>query len=199
MLLLRGLLLGLSAAASPGAFQAYLLARALRGGWDRTWSAAFAPLISDGPVVLAVLVILTQVPDWLLRGLRLAGGLFLLYLAWGVLRSLRSEPGTADSPPVDSPRQTIWQAALMNALSPGPWIFWSTIAGPTFLQGWRRSPLEGGAFLLGFYTAMVAVLLGLIALFAALGKADARAVRLLHGLSGLLLAGFGVYQLVGGW
>jgi threonine/homoserine/homoserine lactone efflux protein len=137
------------------------------------------------------------------RGLRLAGGLFLLYLAWGVLHSLRSLRATSAAPAAAggagevSPRQTIWQAALMNVLSPGPWIFWSTVAGPAFLQGWRRSPLEGGSFLVSFYAAMVAVLLGLIALFAALGRADARAVRILHGLSGLLLAGFGVYQILG--
>ena len=196
-MLIQGLLLGLSAAASPGPYQAYLLGRSLREGWRKTWGAAFAPLFSDGPVVLIVLLILTQVPDWLARGLRLAGGLFLLYLAWGALRAFFARDAAA-AEPRDHVRRTFWQAILINVLSPGPWIFWSTVAGPVFLQGWRISPLSGAGFLLGFYAAMSAFLLGWIAFFALVGRADARVVRWLHGFSGLLLAGFGVYQIAAG-
>ena len=60
-------------------------------------------------------------------------------------------------------------------------------------------PASRKAVVLSACRGVTDALLGLIALFAALGKAEKRAVRLLHGLSGLLLAGFGVYQLVGGW
>jgi threonine/homoserine/homoserine lactone efflux protein len=67
-----------------------------------------------------------------------------------------------------------------------------------FLQGWRHAPLSGAGFLLGFYAAMSAFLLGWIAFFSLVGRADARVVRWLHGFSGLLLAGFGVYQIAAG-
>lgn len=199
MYFLQGLLLGISAAASPGPFQAYLLARALKGGWRRTWAAAFAPLISDGPVVLLVLLVLSVVPAWLLAALRLAGGFFLLYLAWGILSPLlRSKPDETapegGASPPQSGGKTLWQAAVMNALSPGPWIFWSTVAGPAFLQGWQAAPADGFGFLAGFYSAMLAVLSVLIAVFAVLGRARPRFVRFFHLVSGLLLAGFGLYQ-----
>ena len=79
--LTQGLLLGGMAAAQPGPFQAYLLSQTLKNGWRRTMWAAFAPLLSDGPIVILVVLILTQTPDWFLTLLRVAGGGFLLYLA----------------------------------------------------------------------------------------------------------------------
>lgn len=191
--LLSGLGLGFAAAAQPGAFQAFLLARALRGGWRGTWSAAFAPLLSDGPVVLISLFVLTQVPDWFARGLRLAGGLFLLFLAWGVLRGLGKALPVAPADPLRG--RTIFQAALMNLLNPAPWIFWTAVAGPVFLDGWTQSPGLGLSFVAGFYLAMVGILLGMIGLFSAVGRLDGRVVRGLHLLSGLGLACFGLYQL----
>ena len=80
-------LLAFSAAVSPGPFQAYLLSHTMQHGLRRTVPSAFAPLISDGPIILIVLVALTQAPPWLLRGLQIAGGVFLVYT--GIALSLR--------------------------------------------------------------------------------------------------------------
>ena len=49
---------------------------------------AFAPLITDGPIILLVVFFLTQLPPTLLELLRLGGGLYLLYLAARLLRRL---------------------------------------------------------------------------------------------------------------
>ncbi len=192
--LLQGLLLGFSAAGSPGAFQAYLLSRALNTGWRRTWPAALAPLISDGPVIVIVLLILSQVPDSLVTGLRALGGLFLLYLAWGAFRALRQPP--AAHPASGETGKGLLQAALMNLISPGPWLFWSTVVGPAFLKGWQESPILGLAFVGGFYAAMVGLLLGLIGVFSAAGRLGPRVVRGLQIAAVLALVGFALYQLV---
>jgi threonine/homoserine/homoserine lactone efflux protein len=196
MLILQGFFLGLSAGTQPGAFQAYLIARALRGGWRRTWSAALAPLISDGPIVLLCVLVLTYVPDWFTRGLRLVGGVYLLYLAWQVWLVLRAEwraqAGAESKTGLEG--QSIFQAALLNLINPAPWIFWSTVAGPTFLRGWRSTPLDGLGFLLGFYATMLSVLMATVAVFSAAGRLDARIVRALNLVSGLALLGFGLYQ-----
>lgn len=197
--LLQGLILGVTAGSQPGAFQAYLLERALRDGWRGTWTSALAPLISDGPIVLIVLLLLTRVPDWLARGLRLAGGCFLLYLAWGVLRGLRASERAAEKQQPDAAQMTggqknLFQSALINFLNPAPWLFWSTVAGPAFLRGWNIAPAHGLSFVLGFYGAMLSFLIGLVALFAAAGRLNAGAVRWMHIFSGILLAGFALYQ-----
>jgi L-lysine exporter family protein LysE/ArgO len=191
----QGLLLGGAAAAQPGPFQAYLLSQTLKNGLRRTLVAALAPLISDGPIVALVLLLLTQTPEWLLSGLRLAGGFFLLYLAYSAYRSTSRLLDTAVVPPASAAKQSIWQAALMNMLSPNAYIFWSTIAGPIFLQGWRQTPGNGLGFLLGFYGSLVGGFISLVIFFGLVGQANPRLNWLLGIVSAIALFAFGLYQL----
>src|SRR5215218_9551987 len=88
--LLQGIGFGFAAAVQPGPFQTYLISRALSKGWKRTLPAAFAPLLSDGPIIALCVLVLSQVPPWLQRFLYLAGGLFVLYLAFGTCRSWKT-------------------------------------------------------------------------------------------------------------
>ena len=83
----------------------------------------------------------------------------------------------------------------MNALSPGPYIFWTLVTGPILVAGWRASPSLGIGFLVGFYLTMVATLAGLILLFGTARHLGGRVTRVLIGLSAVALAGFGLVQL----
>ena len=193
---LQGLFLGLSAAAQPGPFQAYLLGLTIRSGWQRAFWATFAPLISDGPIVLLVLLALTRLPDWFLHTLRVSGGLFLLYLAWGAYQTFRRPPTTLAVP--EQTQRGIWQAALMNGLSPNPYIFWGTISGPILLTAWRQAPLWGIGFVVGFYGALIGGFMGFVALFALAKTLNPRLSRWLSAFSALALLLFATYQLVTG-
>lgn len=191
----QGLALGIGAAAQPGPFQAYLLSQTIkRGGW-RTLPAALAPLLSDGPIIALVLFVLTQTPPWLLPMLQLGGGLFLLYLAYGAYRTFRRPPAVNDAAARGEAGRGVWQAALMNALSPNPYIFWATIAGPILLTGWRETAVNGLSFLLGFYGALVGGFAGFVVLFAVTKRLDPRVGRVLSAFSALALFAFGLYQL----
>lgn len=194
--LTQGIILGVSAAASPGPFQAYLISQSLRLGWRRALPVALAPLISDGPIVLLVLLVLTRMPDELLRILQIAGGVFMIYLAWKALQAYRSFDQRG--PAGEQERQSLVQAAMMNFLSPGPYVFWSILAGPILLRGWAMGPGNGIGFIFGFYGALVACLAVLVILFGSAGRLGPRATRILLGLSALALFGFGIYQLVTG-
>src|SRR5215211_2821282 len=88
--ILQGLGYGLAAAAQPGPFQTYLISQTLIKGWKRSLPAALAPLLSDGPIILLCLLVLSQVAPWLQRFLYIAGGLFLLYLAYGAYETWRN-------------------------------------------------------------------------------------------------------------
>lgn len=191
----QGLFLGGTAVAQPGPFQAYLLSQTLEKGWRRTLTAAFAPLISDGPIIILMLFILTRTPAWMLTGLQIAGGFFLLFLAY---RAFVTYKNTAVTEPTELPPPTnssIFHAALMNALSPGPYIFWATITGPILLAGWRESAGHGLSFLLGFYGMLIGGFIGFITLFALARKLDPKVSRMLSLVSALALLLFGLYQL----
>ena len=141
--LIQGLVLGGTAAAQPGPLQAFLLSQTLKNGWRRTIWAAFAPLISDGPILVLILLLLTQMPDWFLTLMRFGGGLFLLYLAWGAYREFRLvQSDRLNQSETHAVQQSILKAALMNFLSPNPYIFWGTIAGPILLDAWRETAVK---------------------------------------------------------
>ncbi len=189
--------IGFSAAVSPGPFQAYLLAHTLQHGLRRTLPTVAAPLITDGPIILIVLLVLTQAPAWLLRGLQIGGGVFLIYLAKGAFDAFR-RPADAAPPPAYSASQSVLKAVLTNALSPGPWLFWSILAGPIVIKAWAQSPWQAAGFVVGFYAALLGTLTALVVLFAAAGRVDPRVTRALNGVAAIALLLFGIYQLYTG-
>ncbi len=193
--LLQGLSLGFSGAASPGPFQAFVIGQSLKNGWRRTLPAALAPLISDGPIITLMVLALTSLPDGVLRAIRLAGGLYVLYLAWKSFQACRNFRMAEVSGDVN---RTLLQAVATNFLSPGPYIFWSALAGPVLVGGWKESPGHALIFLFGFYFAMVGGLVALVVLFGAARQLGPRVSRALIGISALALLGFGVYQLTQG-
>ncbi len=192
--LLQGLALGFAAAVQPGPFMAYLITQTLNLGFRKTWLAAFAPLISDGPIIALALLVLTRMPAWLQRGLNLVSGLFILYLAWNAFQNWR-RPSSTDLPTASMRQQSIFKAALMNALSPMPYIYWSLVTGPILIAGWRASLAFGLAFLGAFYLMLIGGLLAILALFGTARSLGSQVSRILLGISVLALAIFGLLQL----
>ncbi len=183
-----------AAAVQPGPLQAFLLARVTASGWRRTLPAAFAPLLSDGPIAVLALLVLGRMSGGLLHVLRAAGGLLLLYLAWGAYRQWRG-PDEAGVTLADQTPRTLLQAALVNLLNPNPYLGWALVLGPTAAAAWRVAPHNAVALVAAFYVTMV---VSLAALIAAMGSARLLGPRGQHALlltSALLLAGIGVYQL----
>ncbi len=192
--LVQGFGYGFAAAVQPGPFQTYIISQSLNSGWRRTLPAAFAPLVSDGPIIVLVLLVLSQVPHWLQRCLYIAGGLFVLYLALNAFKGWRSfDPsGRLTGQPGS---QSLFKAATMNVLSPGPYMYWSLVTGPILLAGWRETPANGLGLLVGFYMAMVLSLGGIITVFATARHLGPRVNRALLGISAVALFCFGLYQL----
>jgi threonine/homoserine/homoserine lactone efflux protein len=192
--LLQGAGLGFMGASQPGPFQAFIISQSLQLGWRRALRAALAPLLSDGPIILLVLLLLRQVPQFLQRSLFIAGGLFLLLLAWRAWYSWRDQTGESAISETIGDR-TLLKAVAMNFLSPGPYIYWSLVAGPIFLTGWRESPSNGIAFIAGFYLAMVITLSIIIVTFGLSRKLGPRIAHTLLGVSILTMICIGVYQI----
>ena len=195
--LLLGVTYAFAAAMQPGPFQSYLISQTLSNGWRRTLPAAFAPLISDGPIIVLVVILLSRIPGWFINVLQCAGGIFLLYLAVDALKAWKnfySEEVIHST----SGRKTILQAVLVNFLNPAPYLGWSLVMGPLLLKGWRESTLNGIVQLLGFYTTMVLSQMGIVLLFARAGKLGVQVNRALLCLSAIGLMCFGLYQLWSG-
>jgi threonine/homoserine/homoserine lactone efflux protein len=192
--ILQGLTLGFAAGAQPGPFKAYLFSQTLSQGWRRSWPAAFAPLVSDGPIVALVLLVLSQVPDWFQRVLQIVGGLFLLYIAWGAYRSWMTFSPQVEALDQSAP-QSLLRAAVMNVLSPGPYLFWSLVIGPRVVSTWRVSPVNALAIVVSFYIAMTGMNTAFVLLFGQAARFGDNVRKVMLGLSGIALAAFGIFQL----
>ena len=192
--LIQGIGFGFAAASQPGPFQTFLISQALTRGWKRALPGAFAPLLSDGPIILLSVLMLSQLPEWVQQVMYIIGGLFILYLAYGTFKSWRDYDETIAYHELSS-RQTIFKAAMTNALSPGAYIFWTLVTGPILMRGWREAPINGIGFLMGFYAAMIASLAAIIIIFGVAGKFGNKFNRALLGISTIALFCFGLYQL----
>jgi len=190
--LIQGATLGFAAAAQPGPFQTYLISRALDDGWRRALPVSLAPLISDGPIIVLVLVVLGQVPVWFQHLLQIVGGLFLLYLAFGALKSWREYETKVVTP--GSVRMGVLKAAMVNILNPNPWLGWSLVMGPLLLKGWSEAPSHGLALLLGFYMTIILGAMIIVVIFSGAKNLGPRLVRPLIGISGIGLALLGIFQ-----
>lgn len=192
--ILQGIGYGFAAAAQPGPFQTYLISQTLTRGWKRTLPAALAPLISDGPIILLSLLVLSQVPVWLQKFLYIAGGLFILYLAYGAYNSWKKFDSR--TPQAESTgQQSVFKAAIVNVLNPGPYIYWTLVTGPILLKGWRETPVSGIGFLAGFYATLIISLAVIIMVFGIAARLGPKVNRALLGISAIVLFCFGLYQL----
>jgi threonine/homoserine/homoserine lactone efflux protein len=195
--LVQGAALGLSATATPGPLQAFLISRAVQYGWKRTLPATLAPLLSDGPIVVLVLLVLTRLPAEFIRFLRIAGGGYVIFLAWRTFLAFRSFQ--THPPPPQASQQTLLQAIGINLLNPNPYIFWSLAAGPIVLQGLAIQPALAFGFITGFYGIFILSSMLLVVLFSTARSLGPKAVRAMLGISALALLAFGLYQIMQGF
>jgi len=147
-----GLVYGLSAGFSPGPLMALVISQTLKHGIREGVKVAVAPLITDLPIILASLLVLTRLTDFktVLGWISIIGGIFVAYLAYGNFRAPRLEGETDRAAP-----QSLCKGVAANALSPHPYLFWLTVGGPVIVRGWSESPLGPLAFLMPFFAGLV--------------------------------------------
>ena len=192
--LLFGITYAFAAAIQPGPFQTFIISKTLENGWKKTLPAAFAPILSDGPIILLVLFVLTNIPQEMIRFLQIGGGLFLLYLAYSSFKSFLNFDQLKKQDDKKS-YSTLLKAVLVNAINPAPYLGWSLIMGPLFIKGYNEVPAYGFALIAGFYITMVLCQTGIIILFGLAKNLGPKVTRITLGIASIGLAGFGVYLL----
>jgi threonine/homoserine/homoserine lactone efflux protein len=191
-LLAQGLGLGFTAAVQPGPLQAYILSETLTHGWRRSLPIIFAPLLADGPVIVITLFILVQLPASALRLIQIAGGLFIIYLAWSMFRELRRGVSIGPAQQTNAGgRGALLRGVMINLFSPAVYIFWGTISGPIVIKAWHQSPAAAVAFIVGFYSVIVGTMAVLVAVFQQARRLDERTVRLMLSVSLVILVVLG--------
>ncbi|GAB4205848.1 MAG: LysE family translocator [Roseiflexaceae bacterium] len=204
--LLLGLSYGFAAGVSPGPMLGLVITQTLRRGWRAGNLVALAPLFSDLPIILLAGLLLSRLPPELFGWLRVAGGLFVIYLGIETIVSAARlgahdplaapELAPAGGPTAEAPT-VLWRAVLTNWLNPHPYLFWGTVGAQLIAQSYAGAGAAGAVVLLvSFYTLLVGSKL-LIALLVHRSRAWLRggAYRAVLIGSGVLLCGLGVLLL----
>lgn len=130
--------LGFALGAAPGPVQLLLLTETAKRGF----SGGLRVMIGANGTLLAVMVALAfgfsslEPSEGLLRGLRLLGGAFLIYLAVDELRRLRREATDDPTRVIDgAPRMGPTMRGIVSViLNPGAWIFFATTASAVIAE-----------------------------------------------------------------
>ena len=148
--LASGLALGLSAGLAPGPLTTLLLGETLRHGRGAGLRIAFVPLISDLPIVLLSVFVLSRLSDFdpVLGGISLIGGLFVAYLAYDSFTIVPPEQNLAAPPP-----SSLRKGVFTNFVNPHPYLFWITVGAPLMLR--PESAVAAALFTVAFYICLV--------------------------------------------
>lgn len=152
---------------APGTGVVYTLAMGLGRGRRAAMAAAFGCTLGIVPALAAAMLGLAAVlhtSALLFLAVKVAGVLYLLWMAWGALRqtgalAVRADRGTG------SLRRVAWRGALINVLNPKLSIFFLALL-PPFLSG---DPARAGlemAMLGAVFMAMTFAVFILYGLFA---------------------------------
>ena len=150
-----GIILGLSAGFAPGPLLTLVVSETLQYGFRAGLRVAMSPLITDAPIILLTLLVLSKLAHShaILGMISIGGACVLMYMAYDSLRITHqqiSQIATQSAAP-----QSLLKGALTNLLSPHPYLFWMTIGGSMMTQALQISLWALTAFLLGFYTCLV--------------------------------------------
>jgi len=193
--LITGWSLGLAAGLSPGPLLTLVVTATLERGFGAGLRVALAPLLTDLPIVTASLLVTAALPAIALAALSIGGGLFVIHL--GVSTLQRASEGLVAGDGAGT--KDLWRGALVNVLSPHPWLFWLGIGGPQVVGLWRSTSAGAAGFIGLFYAALVGSKILVAAIVARSRRAlGGRGYRFVVGACGLLLVGLGLWLAIRG-
>ena len=191
---LAALIFGLTAGLKPGPLALVIIQQSLEHGARAGMRASLAPIFTDGPIIAAVFLLFGAVRDLtpLAAALSVAGGAYLLWVAWKIAFPRERGPAAAGEPP-----RSLSLAIKTNLLNPNPYLFWFTVGGSYVVLGTTAQSVLFVTLSIGTLVLTKMAIAWSAARFrSALEGAAYR--RVMRGLA-LLLGGFGVTLWVKGY
>ena len=150
--LTMGAVFGLTAGISPGPLLTLVISETLRHNKTEGLKIAVAPLITDIPIVLLTIFILSKMAssDIVLGIISILGGVFIAYLGYDSMKSRGIEIDIQNLK-----LKSIRKGIIVNILSPHPYIFWLMVGAPITIKAYQANPVAAFAFIIAFYVLLV--------------------------------------------
>ena len=152
---LAAIAFGLSGGLSPGPLLALVVAETLARGRRAGFAVAAAPLLTDGPIIAAAVLLLGRIEssEPALGIVNLAGGALLA--SYGIA-GLRGGDGSVEEVTANT---RVWgslgKGVAVNLLNPSPYLFWLTVGAPMLLRAHDAGWMVSVGFLVAFYLGLV--------------------------------------------
>ena len=146
-----GFILGLSGLI-PGPLLTLVISETLKHGVKEGIKIALSPLITDLPIILFTILIISRFSNtnYILGYIAFGGSIFLIYLAYESF-SFRS-----NGPDTSIPKGNIIKKGIIaNFLNSSPYVFWFTIGSPTIIKAFHKSTITASLFIIVFYSVLV--------------------------------------------
>ena len=163
-----GLFFGFVTGVSPGPLLFLVVSETLKAGMIEGVKVALAPLVTDLPIVVFVLFVLSQLVEYN----AVVGVIALIgagYLVWLSVENLRVKMNNSERLNVGK-GGGLKRGVVTNFLSPSPYLFWLSVGGPIFFRSLDVNVGATVLFVLGFYCLHIGTNVG-ITLFVDKSKA----------------------------
>ena len=156
--LISGAIFGLAAGTAPGPLLALVFSETLKYGKKEGVKIAVSPLITDLPIVLFVLFMLSSLVghNFVIGMISLFGACYLVYLGVESLR-VRTNRFEVELAKEDALKRGV----IANFLNPHPYLFWLSIGGPMVFKSLDIHVSATVFFILGFYSLLVGSKIGI--------------------------------------
>lgn len=189
--IIPALVLGGSAAISPGPLNALVISESIKKGRGGGVKIALAPILTDAPIIIGSFWLVNNFSslEFILNTLSILGGLFLVYLG---VKDVAAKSASAEDSKYEI--SSIKKGIITNLLSPNPYIFWLTIGAPLLISALELSITAAVLFIFIFYLLLVGFKV-LLALFTHQIKSffASRTFLYIIRVLGVVLIGFGLY------
>ncbi len=150
--LITGAIFGLSGGFMPGPLLTLVISETLRHGIKSGVKVAVAPLLTDAPIILLTIYMLSLLNDimFIMGIIAICGALFISWLGFESVKFKGVEINADNAEP-----QSIKKGIIANLLNPSPYMFWFTIGAPVILKALNIGTLPVLYFIIGLYVPLV--------------------------------------------
>lgn len=158
-----GIIFGLGAGLTPGPLMTLVFTETIKHGTREGIKISMAPLITDLPIILISLFIISEISELnvILGILSLIGAAYLLFMGYEslIFKGVNIEDSKLKP-------QSIKRGIFANLLNPNPYVFWVSVGAPLVLKASNVSVVAPYLFIVSMYFCLVgskvvtAILLG---------------------------------------
>ncbi len=128
-----------------------VISETLKNNRKEGMKVAIVPLITDIPIVLITILIISKLSSFnlILGSISILGSIFVGYLAYEniSLKEIKLKPFEKST--------SFRKGIIVNFLNPNPYIFWFTVGAPLVVKALDVNVYAAASFIAGFYIFLV--------------------------------------------